>query len=108
MAKAVSKLSARRLSRPGLTTTRSTTASISCFTLRFSAGTSPISYSVPSTFTRVKPRRCSSASSLRYSPLRSRTTGASSSSRVPSFIASTRSTIWLTVCASIGSPVAGE
>ena len=93
---------------PSRTTMRSTTASISCLVLRLSDGTSPISYSVPSTFTRVKPRRCSSASSLRYSPLRSRTTGASSSSRVPSGIAITRSTICETVCASIGSPVAGE
>ncbi len=93
---------------PSRTTMRSTTASISCLILRLSEGTSPISYSVPSTFTRVKPRRCNSASSLRYSPLRSRTTGASSNRRVPSGIAMTRSTICDTVCASIGSPVAGE
>ena len=81
---------------------------MSCLVLRLSAGTSPISNSLPSTLTRVKPLRCSSASSLRYSPLRSRTTGASSSRRVPSGMAATRSTIWLTVCASMGSPVAGE
>ncbi len=93
---------------PARTTTRSTTASSVCLSLRLSIGTSPMSYSVPSTLARVKPRRCSSASSLRYSPFLSRTTGASSSSRVPSGIAITRSTIWLTVCASIGSPVAGE
>ena len=105
---ACSKLSASRLSRPGLTTTRSTTASTVCLSLRFRFGTSAISYSVPSTLARVKPLRASSASSLRYSPLRSLITGASSISRVPSGIASTRSTIWLTVCASIGRPVAGE
>ncbi len=49
-----------------------------------------------------------SAISLRYSPLRPRTTGASSKSRVRSGSASTRSTIWLTVWLSIGRPVAGE
>ena len=47
-------------------------------------------------------------SSLRYSPLRPRTIGASSSSRVPSGIAMMRSTICETVWLSIGRPVAGE
>ncbi len=46
MLSAVSKLSARRGAMPSRTTSRSTTASISCLVLRFSAGTSAISYSV--------------------------------------------------------------
>ena len=93
---------------PSRTTTRSTTTSMSCFSFLSSFGASAIRCSVPSTFTRSKPRRWNSANSLRNSPFLPRATGASSSSRVPSGMASTRSTIWLTVCASIGRPVAGE
>jgi hypothetical protein len=61
----------------------------------------------PSMRTRVKPARCHSASSLRYSPLRPRTAGASRYRREPSGKAMMRSTIWLTVWALIGRPVAG-
>ena len=47
----------------------------------------------PSTRARVKPWACSSANSSPYSPLRPRTTGASTWNRVPSGSSSTRSTI---------------
>lgn len=74
---AVSIESATRLPSPSRTTRRSITTSMSCFTFLFRAGTASISCSVPSTFTRWKPRFCRSCNSLRYSPLRPRTTGAS-------------------------------
>ncbi len=105
---AVSRLSAKRPRMPGRTTRRSTTTSMSCLRFLSSAGAWSISYSVPSTSTRWKPRFCRSASSFLYSPLRPRTTGASNSSRRASGMASVRSTIWLTVWLSIGRPVAGE
>ena len=76
-ASAVSKLSARRLARSGATTSRSTTTSISCFSFLSRAGASSISWNVPSILTRLKPRFIRVASSLRYSPLRPRTMGAS-------------------------------
>ena len=55
----------------------STTTSMSCLYFLSSAGASSISKNCPSIRTRVKPAFCHSASSLRYSPLRPRTTGAS-------------------------------
>ena len=90
------------------TTMRSTTTSMSCLYFLSSLGASLISVTCPLILTRWKPFFCHSASSLRYSPLRPRTTGASSIARVPSGSASTLSTIWLTVWLSIGRPVAGE
>ena len=105
---AVSRESARRDWMSSRTTTRSTTTSMSCLTFLFIAGTASISYSVPSTFTRWKPFFCRSIRSFLYSPLRPRTMGARMYRRVPSPIAMMRSTIWLTVCASMGKPVAGE
>ena len=59
------------------TTRRSTTTSMSCLYFLSSAGASSISYISPSMRTLVKPAFCHSAISLRYSPLRPRTTGAS-------------------------------
>jgi hypothetical protein len=52
-------------------------------------------------------RACMSWKSSANSPLRSRTTGASTSSRVSSGSASTASTIWLTLCACSGRRVVG-
>ena len=104
----VSRLSARRAPRVGDTTTRSTTTSMSCLRFLSRAGAASISQVSPSILTLVKPRLSSSASSFRYSPLRPRITGASRWRRVPSAIARVRSTIWLTVWLSMGSPVAGE
>ena len=49
---AVSMLSASRCSRPGASTRRSTTSSMSCFCFLLSLGTSSSSYSLPSTLTR--------------------------------------------------------
>ena len=74
---AVSRLSASRLAMSGRTTSRSTTTSISCLSFLSSAGASAISWNSPSILTRWKPFFISSASSLRYSPLRPRTIGAS-------------------------------
>ncbi len=76
-ASAVSKESARRDAMSPRTTMRSTTTSMSCLYFLSSAGTSGSSWNSPSTLTRWKPFFCSSASSLRYSPLRPRTIGAS-------------------------------
>jgi hypothetical protein len=81
---------------------------MSCFRRLSSAGASSISTSLPSTRRRWNPAFFHSAISRRYSPFRPRTTGLSSMSRVPSGSAITRSTIWLTVCALMGRPVAGE
>ena len=67
----------REARRPAArTTSRSTSTSIVCRTVRASAMSSASSRSAPSTRTRTKPPRRSSSSSLRCSPLRSRTTGA--------------------------------
>ena len=59
---------------------------------------------VPSILTRTKPARRRSLSSLRYSPLRSRTIGASTWMRVPSGHAMMRSTICCTLCCVISRP----
>jgi len=104
----VSRLSARRAEMSSRTTTRSTTTSISCLYFLSRAGASAMSWNSPSILTRWKPFFISSAISLRYSPLRPRTIGASRNSRVPCGSARMRSTIWLTVWLSIGRPVAGE
>ena len=53
----------------------------------------------PSISARTKPDDSSCSSTSTCSPLRSCTTGASRSSELPSGIASTWSTIWLTLCA---------
>ena len=81
---------------------------MSCFFFLSRVATSSMRESVPLTFTRSKPRRWYSANSFFHSPFRPRATGARMRRRVPSGIAMTRSTIWETVCASIGRPVAGE
>src|SRR6202048_2255856 len=74
---AVSKLSASRWPMSGRTTMRSTTTSMSCGNFLSRTGASASSWNVPSILTRWNPFLRYSASSLRYSPLRPRTTGAS-------------------------------
>ena len=85
-----------------LTASRSTTTSMVCFSCFLSFGGSVSGCTTPSTRARAKPLDCSSAKRSTYSPLRPRTTGASTWNRVPSSIASTRSTICCGVCREIG------
>ena len=105
-----STLSAMRLRSPSRRVTRSMTTSTSCFSnfssLSFSASSS--SYRVPSTRTRAKPSRRRSANSLRYSPLRPRTTGASRMARLSAKPPSRRSVISLGLCFSIFRPQTGQ
>ena len=93
----------RRLRRSSLTTRRSTTTSMVCFSCFFSLGGSVSGSTSPSTRARAKPLVWSSANRSTYSPLRARTTGASTWKRVPSGSSSTRSTICCGVCRVIGS-----
>ncbi len=103
-ATAVSTESARRLRRSGRMTSRSTTTEMSClYFLSSSIGSSSWRTS-PSTFTRVNPSPRSSSSSFPYSPLRPRTTGASTMKRVPSSSVITWSMICSADCPSIGRP----
>ena len=62
----------------------------------------------PSTLAREKPLAWSSRSSSPYSPLRPRTTGASTWNLVPSSSSSTRSTICCGLCRAIGLPQIGQ
>ena len=78
---AVSKDSARRCLRSSRGLKRSITASIVCFWRSASGGTASISCSTPSTRTRTKPCARSCSNTCACSPLRSRTTGASSMQR---------------------------
>ena len=95
------------------TASRSTITSMSCFSYFFSAGSWPDSASsrrttVPSTRAREYPLICSSLSSSPYSPLRPRTTGASTWNRVPSSSSRTRSTNCCGICLAIGRPQIGQ
>ena len=105
---AVSSESARRAPRVSRTTRRSTTTSIVCFLVLASSISSESSRSCPLTRTRTYPCRRRSKKSFRYSPLRPRTTGASTSRRLPAGSVSTRSTICCTVCAAMTSPHSGQ
>jgi hypothetical protein len=73
---AVSSESASRLPRSGFTTMRSTTTSMSCLSFLSSAGVLDL-VELAVDLDALEALRCSSASSLRYSPLRPRTMGAS-------------------------------
>ena len=101
---AVSIESASRLRRSGRITRRSTTTEMSCLNFLSRAMSSSSRRSSPSTFTRVKPSARSSSNSLPYSPLRPRTTGASTMNLAPSSRVITWSTICSADCASIGRP----
>ena len=105
---AVSKLSAIRLPKSSRTLKRSTTTSMVCFFFLSSSGGGSISITSPSTRARTKPWLCSCSNRLLYSPLRSRTTGASSISAVPSSKCLTASTISEMVCATIGKSCSGQ
>ena len=104
-------VSLRRAS--GLTASRSITTSMSCFSYFFSTGSWPEAASssrttTPSTRARENPLVCSSRISSPYSPLRPRTTGASTWNLVPSSISSSRSTICCGLCRAIGLPHTGQ
>ena len=101
---AVSIESASRLRRSGRMTSRSTTTAMSCLNFLSRTISSSSRRSSPSTFTRVKPSARSSSKSLPYSPLRPRTTGASTMKRVPSSSVITWSTICSADWAAIGWP----
>ena len=105
---AVSKLSAIRLPKSSRTLKRSTTTSMVCFFFLSSSGIGSMSMTSPSTRARTKPWLCSCSNKLVYSPLRSRTTGASNMSAVPSSSAFTASTISEIVCATIGKSCSGQ
>ena len=94
---AVSSESASRAAPVSRMTRRSTTTSIVCFLFLSSSISSARSRTVPLTRTRPNPCRRSSNRSFRYSPLRPRTTGASTTTRVPDGSVRTRSTICWTV-----------
>ena len=105
---AVSTESVSRCLALPLTASRSTTTSMVCFSCFFSFGGSVSGWTTPSIRARAYPLDCSSANRSTYSPLRPRITGASTWNRVPSSIASTRSTICCGVCREIGSPQTGQ
>ena len=85
-------------------TSRSTTTAMSCLYFLSSSMSSSSRRSSPSTFTRVKPSARSSSKSFPYSPLRPRTTGASTMKRVPSGSIITWSMICSADWAAIGRP----
>ena len=97
---------------PSRRTRRSTTTSMVCCSYRASFGVSPImsasSRTSPSMRARTYPCAARSASSDSYSPLRPRTTGASTWKRVPSGSLSTRSTICWGVWRSTRVPSFGQ
>ena len=82
--------------------------SMVCFSCFFSFGGSVSEWTVPSTRTREKPWVCRELNRSTYSPLRARTTGASTWKRVPSGMASTWSTICCGVWREIGLPQFGQ
>ena len=97
---AVSKLSARRCSRPGRIFNRSITTSMECFLFFSSSGGYSISHTKPLTRARMNPLVLSSLKTWICCPLRFRTMGASTIMRVSAGSAMTLSTIWDTVWAS--------
>ena len=110
---AVSTESVSRRRADSFTDSRSTTTSMVCFSYFFRAGrlldaASSSRTTTPSTRARENPFSWSSRSSSVYSPLRPRTTGASTWNRVPSSTSSSRSTICCGVCRAIGRPQIGQ
>ena len=91
-----------------LATRRSTTTSMLCLTCFSSLGGSVSDTTSPSTRAREKPLLDSSANRSTYSPLRARTTGASTWKRVRSGSSSSRSTICWGLWRVIGSPQTGQ
>ena len=101
---AVSTESASRPRSASRTASRSTTTDTSWFTRRLSTGGSARSTAAPSTTARTKPCLRADSKSSRNSPLRPRTSGASTSMRVPSGQPSTVSAIWPGLWRSTGRP----
>jgi len=105
---AVSTESVSRCCMSSRTVSRSTTTSTVCFFVFVSFGGSAISQSSPSTRMRTNPCFAMSSNSFTYSPLRARTTGASTCMRVRSGSARIWSTTWSTVCWRISLPHSGQ
>ena len=101
-ATAVSIESVSRLRRSGRITSRSTTTAMSCLNFLSRSISSSSRRSSPSTFTRVKPSARSVSSRSRYSPLRPRTTGASTMNLLPSGSVM----IWSTICSADWASIA--
>ncbi len=114
--RAVSTESVSRRRADAFTSSRSTTTSMSCFSYFFSVGRSPAApppalssrITTPSTRAREYPLACRSRSISVYSPLRPRTTGASTWNLAPSSSSSTLSTICCGLCLAIGRPQIGQ
>ncbi len=103
-ATAVSTESARRFRTSGFIESRSTITAMSCLYFLSSSISSSSRRTSPSIFARVYPSERSSSSRSLYSPLRPRTTGASTMKRVPSSSVITWSTICSTDWPAIGAP----
>ena len=106
--RAVSTESVSRRLTVGFTASRSTTTSMECLYFLSSVGGSVRAMTSPSTRARLKPWPASWRNRSTYSPLRPRTTGASTWKRVPSGSAISRSTICCGDCLLIGSPQIGQ
>ncbi len=91
---AVSMESVSRRLSPSFITSRSTITAMSCLNFLSRSMSSSSSRTSPSTLTRVKPSARSCWKSLPYSPLRPRTTGATTLKRVPASSSDT----WSTIC----------
>ena len=100
---AVSIESASRLRRSSRMRRRSTTTEMSCLYFLSSSMSSSSSRTSPSILARVKPSPRSSSSRSLYSPLRPRTTGASTMNRVSSGSSRT----WSMIC-SVDWPAIGR
>ena len=93
--------SAARRRMSGFATSRSTTTSIVCLYVFGNRIGSARSRTSPSIRARGYPLRASSCRSFSYSPLRPRTTGASTWNRVPSGSSIT----WSTICSGVWRPI---
>ncbi len=105
---AVSMESVSRRRRPSFMTRRSTTTATSCLYFLSRSICSSSSRTSPSTLTRVKPSARNCSNSLPYSPLRPRTTGATTLNRVSARSSHTWSTICWMLCPAMGRPQLGQ
>ena len=101
---AVSNDSASLTERSSRTLNRSITTSIVCFFFSSNGGASSSSITSPSIRARIYPWFRRSLSTLKCSPLRSWTTGASNIQRFSGSNVNTESTICVMVCASSDVP----
>ncbi len=107
-AAAVSTESVSRRLSPSFITSRSTMTAMSCLNFLSRSMSSSSSRTSPSTSTRVNPSARSCSNSLPYSPLRPRTTGATTLKRVPGSSSQMWSTICCTLCPEMGRPQVGQ